>query len=82
LVHIDLRFDPTGKSLGQFPDPLVQPLLKKYSDFQKSQISLYIPPSCSARGALAIVTDVEQDAVDADALLTNGADADGEVVWS
>jgi hypothetical protein len=28
------------------------------------------------------VTDAERDAVDVDALLTNGADADGEVVWS
>jgi hypothetical protein len=30
----------------------------------------------------AIVTNVERDAVDVDALLTNGADADGEGVWS
>jgi hypothetical protein len=34
------------------------------------------------RGALAIVTDVGRNAVDADALLTNGADADGKAVWS
>jgi hypothetical protein len=34
------------------------------------------------RGALAIVTDAGRDAVDVDALLTNGAEADGEVVWS
>ena len=33
-------------------------------------------------GRIAIVTDAGWDAVDADALLTNGADADGEVVWS
>jgi hypothetical protein len=34
------------------------------------------------RGASAIVTNVGQGAVDADAPLTNGADAYGEVVWS
>jgi hypothetical protein len=32
-------------------------------------------------GRFAIVTNVERDAVDAEALLTNGAKADGEVVW-
>jgi hypothetical protein len=31
-----------------------------------------LAPSCSVRGALAIATDVEQDAVDADAPMTNG----------
>jgi hypothetical protein len=31
---------------------------------------------------LAIVTNVGPDAVDAEALLTNSAEADGEVVWS
>ena len=33
-------------------------------------------------GRIAIVTDAGRDAVDADAPLTNGAKADGEVVWS
>ena len=33
-------------------------------------------------GRFAIVTSAGWDAVDADALLTNGADAYGEVVWS
>jgi hypothetical protein len=32
-------------------------------------------------GRLAIVTNVRWDAVDADVLLTNGVEADGEVVW-
>jgi hypothetical protein len=35
-----------------------------------------------SEGRIAIVTDVGGDAVDADALLTKGAEADGEVVWS
>jgi len=38
--------------------------------------------SCPTEGRFAIVTDAGRDAVDADALLTNGAEADGEVVWS
>ena len=33
-------------------------------------------------GRIAIVTDAGRDAVDADVLLTNGTEADGEVVWS
>jgi hypothetical protein len=33
-------------------------------------------------GRFAIVTDVGRDAVDAVALLTNSAKADGEVAWS
>jgi hypothetical protein len=33
-------------------------------------------------GRLAIVTNVRWDAMDADALLTNSADAYGEDVWS
>jgi hypothetical protein len=32
-------------------------------------------------GRFAIVTNVRRDAVDAEALLTNSAKADGEVVW-
>ena len=36
----------------------------------------------SLEGRFAIVTDARRDAVDADALLTNGAEADGEDVWS
>jgi hypothetical protein len=62
--------------------PLVQSLLQKYSDLQKKQISVYplaVPPH---QGALAIVTNAGRDAMDVDAPLTNGADADGEVVWS
>jgi hypothetical protein len=34
------------------------------------------------KGRLAIVTDAERDAVDVDAPLTNGVEADGEIVWS
>jgi hypothetical protein len=73
---------PAGKSLGQFIGPRVQPLSKKYSDFPKTQITLYPPPSRPTEGRLAIVTAAGRGAVDADAPITNGAEADGEVVWS
>jgi hypothetical protein len=59
------RVDPTGKSLAQLINPSVQPLSQKYSDFQKTQISLYPQPSCPTEGRLEIVTDAGQDAVDA-----------------
>jgi hypothetical protein len=69
---------PAGKSL--FP---VQPHLQKYSDFPKSQISLYprpVPPR-PTEGRHAIVTAAGRDAMDADAPITNGVEADGEGVW-
>ena len=56
--------------------------MKKYSDLQKRQISVHPLPFRLTQGALAIVTAARRDAVDADVPLTNGTDADGEVVWS
>ena len=38
--------------------------------------------SCPERGALRNVMNAGRDAMDAAVLLTNGAIADGEVVWS
>jgi hypothetical protein len=73
---------PDGQISGRFCGGRVQPLLKKYSDFQKSQITLYPQPSTPHEGRIAIVTDAGLDAMDAAALLTNSAKADGEVVWS
>jgi hypothetical protein len=44
--------DPTGKSPGRCLDTSVQPLVKKYSDFQKCQISPILSPSrAHKRGA-------------------------------
>ena len=37
-----------------------------------------VPPE----GRLAIVTDAGRDAVDVDVPITNGAEADGQAVWS
>jgi len=56
--------------------------LQKYFCFSEMEIRLYRLPSRLTEGRLEIVTDARRDAVDADALLTNGAEADGEVVWS
>jgi hypothetical protein len=80
-THPTIRY-PTGKSAGQFIVPRVQPSLQKYSDFPKTQISLSPSPSCPTEGRFAIVTDAGQDAVDVDAPITNGAEADGKAVWS
>jgi hypothetical protein len=45
--------------------------------------SVYIPRRpAPLGGALAIVTDVGRDAVDADGALTNALEADGKTVWS
>jgi hypothetical protein len=46
---------------------------KKYSAFRISQIIGILCASRPSRGAFAIVTNAGWDAVDADALLTNGA---------
>jgi len=56
--------------------------LQKYSDFQNTQISVELAPSTPPEGRIAIVTDAGLDAMDAAALLTNGANADGKTVWS
>jgi len=68
---------------GQISDLPVQPPFAKIFRFPRRANHLYkFAPSRPTEGRLAIVTDAGRDAVDADALLTNGAEADGEVVWS
>jgi hypothetical protein len=68
---------------GQIGDLAVQPRAQKYYASVLAQITFISAavPSHS-EGRFAIVTNAGRDAVDADALLTNGAEADGEVVWS
>ncbi len=73
---------PPGKSLAPVDFGRVQPHWKKYSDFPKRKISAIFSPSRPTEGRVAIVTAAGRDAVDADAPITNGVDADGEVVWS
>ena len=62
--------------------PPVQSPSEKYSCSHSTQITGLFPPSRPTRGRLAIVTNAGRDAVDADAQMTNSAEADGEVVWS
>jgi hypothetical protein len=63
----------TGKSSGPCTALRVQPSVQKYSDFPKTQITLFRKPSCPTEGRFAIVTDAGQDAVDVEAPITNGA---------
>jgi hypothetical protein len=60
----------------------VQTHFQKYFRSRLTQIKFKSPPSRPTEGRIAIVTDAGRDAVDADAPLTNGAKADGEVAWS
>jgi hypothetical protein len=62
--------------------PLSSPLCKNISVFPNPKSELYDSPSRLTEGRFAIVTDARRDAVDADAPITNGVEADGEVVWS
>jgi hypothetical protein len=71
-----------GKSLRDFQDLLSSPVSKNILISRNCKSVYILVPSRSDRGALAIVTDVERDAVDADAPITNGVEADGEGVWS
>jgi hypothetical protein len=78
------------KSLSSAASPQVARIGTRNNDFGISEFLLTAGPNQPYRdsvpppyeGRFAIVTDVRRDAVDADALLTNGAEADGEVVWS
>src|SRR6266446_2910840 len=73
---------PDGQITSCFPKWLVQPLLQKYFASRLSQISSLIRAVPSHMRGVAHVTDAGWNAVDADSShLTNGADADGQVVW-
>jgi hypothetical protein len=62
---------------------LVQSWPQKYFDSLQTQITSLSIAFRPDGGRIAIVTDVgARDAVDAEVLLTNGTEADGEVVWS
>jgi hypothetical protein len=60
----------------------VQSRLQKYFWFSETKIILYPSLSHPTEGRIMIVTNAGWDAVDADAPITNGTEADGEVVWS
>jgi hypothetical protein len=57
--------------------------LQKYIPSRLAQIkTTSTAVSSDQEGRLAIVTNAGRDAMDVDVPLTNGAEADGEVVWS
>jgi len=66
---------------GQISHYRVQPPSQKYSCSRPTQITSHIAP-VPLEGRLAIVTDAGRDAVDAEAPITNGMEADGKDVWS
>ena len=72
------RADPTGKSPTPYPA-----LFAKILSFpsEANHLHNFCRP-VPLEGRLAIVTDAGRDAVDAEVPITNGAEADGEVVWS
>jgi hypothetical protein len=67
---------------GQISQNLSSPLCKNISVFPKCKSGYMICRPVPLEGRFAIVTDAGRDAVDADAPITNGAEADGEDVWS
>jgi hypothetical protein len=73
---------PTGKSTTplQFLCPAPGEKIFRFTR-RANQIYNFRRP-IPREGRIAIVTDAGLDAMDAGAPLTNGADADGEVVWS
>jgi hypothetical protein len=76
--------DPTGKSVTRSVRCAIRlssPSVKNILIFRNPKSLVYSRPSCPTEGRFAIVTDAGQDAVDVEAPITNGAEADGEVVW-
>jgi hypothetical protein len=63
----------TDLPVGLFGDTRVKPLSKKYSDFQKTQISSITSAVPSHRGALRNVINAGRDAVDADGAFDESA---------
>jgi hypothetical protein len=63
-------------------DFLSSPVCKNISFRRSVETVLLIRHPVPIEGRFAIVTNAGRDAVDVAAPLTNGAQADGEVVWS
>jgi hypothetical protein len=61
---------------------LSSPFRKNILIFRNTKSLAYSSRPVPLEGRFAIVTDAGQDAVDVEAPITNGAEADGEVVWS
>ena len=76
---------PAARRANQFVRGLClcPALFAKIFRFPRRANHLYkLAPSRPDKRGVAHVINAGRDAVDAEALLTNGADADGEAVWS
>jgi hypothetical protein len=67
---------------GTLRDFVSSPVSKNILFFALVETAIQLARLVPLKGRIAIVTNAGRDAVDVDALLTNGAEADGEVVWS
>jgi hypothetical protein len=77
--------NPTGKSMTRFArcEVRLSSLSCKNILIFRNGKSVYIHRRpVPLEGRFAIVTDAGRDAVDVEVPITNGAEADGEVVWS
>jgi hypothetical protein len=81
ILLSDQSNNPTGKSVGCFPRCLSSPFRKNISVFPKPKSPSYPRRPVPKEGRWPSSRTLGPDAVDAAALLTNGANADGEVVW-
>jgi hypothetical protein len=75
-------FARRANQLGRLVTWLSSPIGKNISVFPKCKSSYMIRRPVPKEGRHAIVTAAGRDAVDADAPITNGTEADGEDVWS
>ena len=82
VMKINYLSPPTTSKIALSGKSVSSPLIKNILIYRIPKSDACLHSSRSSRGRLAIVTNAERDAVDVDALLTNSADADGEVVWS
>jgi hypothetical protein len=81
-VRDERAIQPDGQIRTALANLPVQSPQQKYFASRVGQIISTTRAVLSHRGVLRNVINAGRDAVDAGALLTNGADADGEVVWS
>jgi hypothetical protein len=72
---------PAGQIKARLCKSVSSPERKNILQSRQLKSTLQTAPSRPMQGRIAIVTDAGRDAVDADVLLTNGMEADGEVVW-
>jgi hypothetical protein len=73
---------PAGKSALHVASRCPAPFAKIFRFPRRANHLYKLAPSRPTEGRHAIVTAAGRDAVDADAPITNGTEADGEGVWS